>query len=820
MGPRIYPSQQDTNLTAKGSFILTLSNTYINDIQVSVNGLLRDIEYSNLNGYYTTNININDVVTILLRSNPTNYYKTINVLRRDYTTDEVAGNNGIMDTSISNNNSFSTTGLTVTFTATTLNYSYNFEYRISASIMSGTPTPTPTPSPTPTPPPFVVRSGANGTITDIIVDESDNLFLGGLFLFYDDVYSEPYTSAQYTKLYPNGGVYSGFSQPGNFYEPTYTEQINKLLFTNDDKVLVGGEFKWWTSPLFEPNPRYQTSDIIKMNKDSRTPYQAYPDATLTGATQNGFIGFGVNDVIQQSDNKYIIGGNFGSYSGVTSGDIVRINDNGTIDTSFNSGGAGFTTGEVKSIELQSDGKILVGGNFTSYNGFTIYGIIRLNSNGTRDTSFTSYFTNDIEFLNAIVNKIQIQADGKILVAGLFYTYNSVNVQSIIRLNTNGTIDNTFGSTSGFTGSYFLDGTYYGKVNDMILQSDGKILCAGEFTGYSGVSSNNIIRLNNDGTIDTSFNVGTGFNNIVRTIARQSTGNIMVGGDFTSYNGYGTFNRIARLSPDGGNNTLYVPLPTATPTPTPTITATPTITPTPTVTPTPTPTPLPLTGYTNGYYILVNDRSDSYPGTGTTWFSLATGTTYNGTLTNGPVWSGGTPGYFTFDGTNDWVDFGTASSGSTSGSFTFGGWVKTTTSATEKIFMMRGNDSSLNGWSLLLAKQTDNKLLAGCVTTTPGGTPTFVGAVSSTVMSNDTWYYIVGVWEAGVRIRIYVNGVLETTTATTRTNLRTSGIGWNLMRNNDGTYSNGSISEFIVYQSVLTGPQIGNNFNANASKYGY
>ena len=88
------------------------------------------------------------------------------------------------------------------------------------------------------------------------------------------------------------------------------------------------------------------------------------------------------------------------------------------------------------------------------------------------------------------------------------------------------------------------------------------------------------------------------------------------------------------------------------------------------------------------------------------------------------------------------------------------------------------------------------------------------------MLNDTWYYIVGVWEPGVRIRIYVNGVLENTTTTTRTNLRLSGIGWNLMRGNGSDYTNGDLSEFIVYQSVLTGPQIGNNFNANAYKYGY
>jgi hypothetical protein len=254
----------------------------------------------------------------------------------------------------------------------------------------------------------------------------------------------------------------------------------------------------------------------------------------------------------------------------------------------------------------------------------------------------------------------------------------------------------------------------------------------------------------------------------------------------------------------------IPLPTPTPTPTGTPTPTPTIT--------PTLPPTPLTGYTAGSYILVNDTAPSYPGTGTTWTSLSTGTTYNGTLINSPTWTSGTPGFFTFDGTNDWCDFGLASSGSTSGSFTFGGWIKTTTSATQRVLMMRGNDISGNGWSLYITKENDNKFEAAVVTTTPNLAQT--SARSSTVMSNDTWYYVVGRWTAGVKVDIFINGILETTNATTRTNLRTSGIGWNLMRGNAGEYTGGSVSEFSVYPTAISDLSIVNNFDLNKSKYGY
>ena len=805
MGPRIYPSQQDTNTTAKGSFILTLSNTYINDIQVTVNGILRDVEYSNLNGFYTTNINTSDIVTVLLRSTPTDYYKTIDVIRRDYTTDEVAGNAGIVDTLISNNSSFATSGLTVTFTATTLDYSYNFEYRIGASIMAGTPTPTATPTPTPTPIPFVLYNGAvGGQVSDLLIDGSDNVHIIGEFAGFDQTVTE--RSNFITKVGPNGGVLSGYTNIGYLNNTTFGPLANVMTFTTDDKIMMGGRFSNWQDPVFLPNDQLQTGAIIKMNKDTRNAYQVYPVATSTGVTQDGFFysndGPGytgiIYDILQQSDSKFLIAGLFIKYSGASAQSIIRINDNGTIDNTFVSGTgfSGSTLGTVYSLALQSDGKIIAGGKFWKYSGSTVYGIVRLTTGGTIDTSFTSYFTNDIEFLDDAVKKVIVQPDGKILVAGEFTTYSGVTRNSILRLNSNGTLDTTFGSISGFTGTK--------TVNDMILQSDGKILCGGEFTGYSGVSSNNIIRLNNDGTIDTTFNAGTGFNGPVYTLARQSTDNIMVGGSFSTYNGGGTYNNIIRLSPDGANNTLYI---APTPTPTPTVAP-----------PTPTPTATPIPTYTPGYYILVNDSVASYPGTGTTWTSIATGTTYNGTLTNGPVWTGGTPGYFTFDGVDDWVDFGAASSGSTSGSFTWGGWVKTTTSATQKVLMMRGNDVSGNGWSLFISKESDDKFQASVVTTTPSTTQ--INAKGTTTMLNDTWYYVIGVWTPGVRLRIYVNGVLETTTTTTRTNLRTSGIGWNLMRGNVGDYSNGSLSEFVVYPSVLTGPQIGNNFNANAYKYGY
>ena len=132
------------------------------------------------------------------------------------------------------------------------------------------------------------------------------------------------------------------------------------------------------------------------------------------------------------------------------------------------------------ITLQPDGKILVGGVFTSYSGVTRNGIIRLNTGGTIDNTFNSG-----DGFNSNVYSITLQPDGKILVGGFFSSYNGVTNDYIVRLNSNGTIDNTFitGSTNGFNSS----------VTSIILQPDGKILVSGEFNTYSGVTYNGIIR---------------------------------------------------------------------------------------------------------------------------------------------------------------------------------------------------------------------------------------------------------------------------------------------------------------------------------------
>lgn len=217
------------------------------------------------------------------------------------------------------------------------------------------------------------------------------------------------------------------------------------------------------------------------------------------------------------------------------------------DQSFSPGG-GFNGG-VNSLNLQPDGKIICGGTFTTFNGLSRNRIARLNSDGSIDASFnpgTGF--NTVQGIG--VTSVVLQPDGKIICAGDFTSYNGVTRNRIVRLNSDGSLDLTFTIGSGFNSAFGIG------VQSMVLQADGKIICGGDFTSYNGVTRNRIIRLNSDGTLDLSFNPGTGFDDVVYALSVQPDGKIICGGDFTTFNGV---NRVgsSRLNTDGSLDVSFV-----------------------------------------------------------------------------------------------------------------------------------------------------------------------------------------------------------------------------------------------------------------------
>jgi uncharacterized delta-60 repeat protein len=306
----------------------------------------------------------------------------------------------------------------------------------------------------------------------------------------------------------------------------FNDIVYSIYPQSDGKILVGGSF---TSYLGSTQ-----NFITRINSD--------------GTRDTSFnIGTGFNvevrSILEQPDGKILVGGTFSSYSGSTQNRLVRLNTNGTIDTSFNIG-TGFND-SVFVVYPQSDGKILVGGQFTTYSGSTQNRITRLNSDGTRDTSFNIGTGISRATFTPTVNTLYQQLDGKILAGGFFDSYSGSTQNYITRINSNGTLDTSFNTGTGLNNT----------ILSIVQQPDDKILIGGGFATYSGSAQNNITRTNLNGTRDTSFNIGTGLSSFPRKIYLQPDGKILVGGTFSSYSG-STQNRITRLNSDGTRDTSF------------------------------------------------------------------------------------------------------------------------------------------------------------------------------------------------------------------------------------------------------------------------
>jgi uncharacterized delta-60 repeat protein len=276
--------------------------------------------------------------------------------------------------------------------------------------------------------------------------------------------------------------------------------------------------------IFGPNPNISADSSFKIG--------------------NGFNN-GVFSVLIQPDDKILVGGRFTTFSGISANKLIRLNSDGSKDNSFVYGTGG--NDDIFDLTYQNDGKILVGGNFTTYSGISANRLIRLNSDGTKDSSFNIGTGFSDSVFGSSIRSIKIQSDGKIIVAGIFSTFSGISASGIIRLNSDGSKDNSFVYGTGFN---------LQLVYDLVIQSDEKILVGGGFTTYSGISANRLIRLNSDGTKDSSFNVGAGFDGNVLGISLQTDGKIIVAGTYTTYSGVSA-NGIIRLNSDGSKDNSFV-----------------------------------------------------------------------------------------------------------------------------------------------------------------------------------------------------------------------------------------------------------------------
>jgi len=362
---------------------------------------------------------------------------------------------------------------------------------------------------------FSVGTGFDNIPYSIVQQSDGKLVIGGNFTTYNGS-----TRNRIIRLNTNGSSDSTFSTGTGF-----GSTVNSIVQQSDGKIIAGGSFTTFNST--------NRNRIARLNTDGSLDVNIFQN-------NSGFNNT-VKFVIQQSDKKLIVGGDFTSYGGTSINRIARLNTNGSLDTTF-SVGTGFNN-TVNSIVQQSDGKLVVGGNFTSYNGSTRNRIIRLNTDGSLDTTFSVGTGFDV-----VIYSVAQQSDGKVIVGGDFSAYSGTTIYKLARLNTNGSLDTTFNTGTMYT-------AFNSSIRSIIQQSDGKLIVGGDFTSYSGASRNHIARLNTDGSLDTTFSVGTGFNGPVNSIVQQSDGKLIVGGDFTTFNSTNR-NRIARLNTNGSLDTTF------------------------------------------------------------------------------------------------------------------------------------------------------------------------------------------------------------------------------------------------------------------------
>ena len=376
------------------------------------------------------------------------------------------------------------------------------------------------------------------SIINTILSSGDQYYIGGNINYFNDGLTprslariNSNGSQDYTFFETATGANKGFIT-GNFSTPN----IYTLKKDNNNKILVGGNFDF-----------YNLLPIAK--KIARLNANGSLDATLSAVAYD--VGFNNNvlSIEPLFDGKILVGGTFTAYNSQPHRGLIRLNYDGSIDTSLSAvaGSSRFfdpfgNPGEVWQTLIEPDNKMVIGGYFARYNSQTYLSFVRLNYDGSVDTSLSAVAgSNRFSYPSNIWSLIKGLKNSYML-GGSFSLYNNQSHTRFIRLNYDGSVDT---SLSAVTGSSRFDSSVF----DIVLQPDNKILVGGDFMAYNSQAHGRIIRLNYDGSVDTFFITGTGFNGGVRKILLLNNGKILVGGGFSAYNGE-PVKGLALLNSDG------------------------------------------------------------------------------------------------------------------------------------------------------------------------------------------------------------------------------------------------------------------------------
>jgi uncharacterized delta-60 repeat protein len=354
---------------------------------------------------------------------------------------------------------------------------------------------------------FNIGSGSDGWVATTAIQTDGKIILGGGFTSYNGT---PVNNI--VRVNVDGTVDPSFNSSGT----GFNGDITSIDIQANGKIMVGGFFSGYNSISRRAIARINSDGTLDLSFDPGT----------------GFIGdYGVTDLKIISNERILVGGDFWTYNGVPRNGVAIINSTGSLDNTFYPGlGMSGSQFGIQSVLEQPDGKIIAAGYITNFFGFSATNIVRINSDGSYDNTFSGYVG------DAIIMDVKIQSDGKIVTVR---QYDQNGIDQIARLNTDGTLDQTFNTN---VGSGFIDA----DLRELKIQPDGKILVGGSFSEFNAIQRDGICRINPDGSLDNTFNPGTGLQGATAaTINLQEDGKIILGGGFSVFNQTAR-NNICRL----------------------------------------------------------------------------------------------------------------------------------------------------------------------------------------------------------------------------------------------------------------------------------
>jgi uncharacterized delta-60 repeat protein len=295
-------------------------------------------------------------------------------------------------------------------------------------------------------------------------------------------------------------------------------------------------------------------------------YNAKAPIKIGNPLGEGVSNESVRHIIPLPNGKFLIHGQFFMYQGVRVNGLARVNSDFTLDPTYTGGGNRFfsNTGVSPSVTSETFIPILdsnqnlymAPAGAYAYDDSLVGGsvrlakILKLNSNGDIDQTFMSAIGTGF---NDTISSLLVLPDNSIIIAGRFTTFNGTTINRILKLSSSGVLDSSFNANVG-TG-------FNNSISQAMLTPAGKIIIVGNFSSYNEVARNRIAQLNTDGTLDSSFNYSSGITSNVTTYPRiavdTNTGNIYLSDQsFFVYSGITTNRKIIRIDSAGNYDASF------------------------------------------------------------------------------------------------------------------------------------------------------------------------------------------------------------------------------------------------------------------------